>query len=258
MPVQTSRTPESRLRELKRIIPEVDRSSAIPTWAQVEKQMRVLISAIYDKGDQLPSESELAELFDVSRVTVRRAIGDLVLDGTLVRRQGSGTFVKRPISTIEHNLGLTSHWTGRLEEQGHQASSEEIERSLEASIPLDFVPEKQLQVGEEYLRISRLHAADGKAIGFVDSWIDVDVVPEALTIELEKGSLSKAFQKHGVNLVSAGVSLSLDYVTKTEADLINLSIGDPVFVVMETTKRDDKVAYISRTLWNANRVRFWL
>ena len=243
MPVQTSRTPESRLRELKRIIPEVDRSSAIPTWAQVEKQMRVLISAIYDKGDQLPSESELAELFDVSRVTVRRAIGDLVLDGTLVRRQGSGTFVKRPISTIEHNLGLTSHWTGRLEEQGHQASSEEIERSLEASIPLDFVPEKQLQVGEEYLRISRLHAADGK---------------EALTIELEKGSLSKAFQKHGVNLVSAGVSLSLDYVTKTEADLINLSIGDPVFVVMETTKRDDKVAYISRTLWNANRVRFWL
>lgn len=249
---------DPRLEDLSKLIPEIDRASVIPTWAQVEKNLRVLIAAVYSEGDQIPSEEELATIFGVSRVTVRRAIGDLVLDGTLVRRQGAGTFVRQPISTIEHNLGLTSHWTGRLEEQGHQANSTEIERVENSPAPLDFVPRGRVDLQKDYLRIRRLHSADGKAIGFVDSWIDLDVVAEARAIELEKGSLSKALAEQGIHLTPTGVSLALGSVSKEEADLLALNVGDPVFILMETTLRDERVAYVSRTVWNAARVRFWL
>src|SRR5207302_949049 len=46
-------------------------------------------------GDRLPTEPELAQLAGVSMITLRRAIGELVARGMLVRRQGRGTFVAR-------------------------------------------------------------------------------------------------------------------------------------------------------------------
>ncbi|MDN5697844.1 MAG: GntR family transcriptional regulator, partial [Rubrobacter sp.] len=47
-------------------------------------------------GEALPPERSLCEMFEVSRVTLRRALDELAREGYLVRRQGSGTFVARP------------------------------------------------------------------------------------------------------------------------------------------------------------------
>ena len=50
-------------------------------------------------GDALPAERDLADYANVSRVTVRKAVDDLVKDGLLARRQGSGTFVKASLGS---------------------------------------------------------------------------------------------------------------------------------------------------------------
>jgi len=57
-------------------------------------------------GSPVPSERELCEQFEVSRMTVRQAIDTLVVDGVLERHQGKGTFVAPP--KLDLQVRLTS------------------------------------------------------------------------------------------------------------------------------------------------------
>lgn len=83
----------SRPAELYRI----DRQEKLPLYAQIERNLRDLIqSGRLQPGQNVPPEWELAGLYGVSRLTVRRALDDLVRQAWLNRRHGVGTFVSRP------------------------------------------------------------------------------------------------------------------------------------------------------------------
>jgi DNA-binding GntR family transcriptional regulator len=79
---------------------QIVRASATAMYAQISNQILQQIQAgIYKPGDKLPTEPDLMRVYDVSRITVRRAVSDLVERGILTTRQGKGTFLKAsPIS----------------------------------------------------------------------------------------------------------------------------------------------------------------
>ena len=65
-----------------------------PLYLKLRQTLEEAISSgRLNHGDALPPERDLAEYANISRVTVRKAVDDLVKDGLLVRRHGSGTFV---------------------------------------------------------------------------------------------------------------------------------------------------------------------
>lgn len=53
----------------------------------------------YKPGDKIPSEPQLVNTYEISRVTVRNAIQQLVNDGVLIKKHGKGTFVKSAVYT---------------------------------------------------------------------------------------------------------------------------------------------------------------
>jgi len=70
----------------------LDRRSPVPLYYQLKEIFRSWITAgKFDSGGRFPSESELQERFGVSRMTVRRALSELVHEGFLVREQGRGS-----------------------------------------------------------------------------------------------------------------------------------------------------------------------
>ncbi len=73
-------------------IPEHGR---VPRYYAVKVELLAVIAEL-GEGAVLPAERELCERFEVSRATVRQAVGELVLEGRLSRRQGSGTYVAGP------------------------------------------------------------------------------------------------------------------------------------------------------------------
>ena len=73
-------------------IPEHGR---VPRYYAVKVELLAVIAEL-GEGAVLPTERELCERFEVSRATVRQAVGELVLEGKLSRRQGSGTYVAGP------------------------------------------------------------------------------------------------------------------------------------------------------------------
>ncbi|MCI9670543.1 MAG: GntR family transcriptional regulator [Lawsonibacter sp.] len=67
----------------------------LPLYYQIEKYMREkILGNEWPVGTQIPTETELMELFSVSRATLRQAVGNLCNEGLLERLQGRGTFVK--------------------------------------------------------------------------------------------------------------------------------------------------------------------
>ena len=96
-------TSTSRIFDLERF----NQSGGAPLYGLVKRLVRNAVTAgeLRD-GDQIPSERDVAEALHISRVTVRKAFSDLVADGVLVQRRGSGTYVNAPMKRIEHTRPL--------------------------------------------------------------------------------------------------------------------------------------------------------
>mgnify|MGYP003422710141 CR=1 FL=1 len=71
------------------------RDTAIPKYVEVKRSIiQDINDEVFRVGEMIPSERELIELFDVSRITVRKAVSELENEGYLYKIQGKGTFVK--------------------------------------------------------------------------------------------------------------------------------------------------------------------
>src|SRR5205085_10814598 len=89
------------------VLPKLDESSSQPLYQQLQRALREAIeNGVIGADDALPPERDLAEMLSVSRITVRKAVDELVEEGLLIRKQGSGTFVS---NRVEKNFAkLTS------------------------------------------------------------------------------------------------------------------------------------------------------
>lgn len=95
---------------------KLDKQSPIPRYYQLAELIREQVQrGDYQPGEQLPSVQELADQAEISRMTARQAVDLLVRDGTLVVRQGAGTFVAEPklVSDGIHLLGFTESMARR-------------------------------------------------------------------------------------------------------------------------------------------------
>ncbi|MGX6998237.1 GntR family transcriptional regulator [Caballeronia sp. KNU42] len=71
--------------------------SAAPLYARLKEVLRArILDGTYPPHGQMPSEHELCAMFEVSRITVRQALGDLQKEGLLFKIHGKGTFVSKP------------------------------------------------------------------------------------------------------------------------------------------------------------------
>ena len=88
---------------------KLDAKTPVPLYEQLKNLLQSQISSgVYSIGERLPAEAELCAKYEVSRVTVRRALDDLVADGALERRQGKGTYVAPIKSHIQMKAFDTS------------------------------------------------------------------------------------------------------------------------------------------------------
>ena len=131
MTLVSSTTPmpgkESGSTRLSRAVGPLAQSSNLPLYQQLQRALRAAIDRrILDSDDALPAERDLAEEFGVSRITVRKAIDGLVNEGLLVRRQGSGTFVR---GRVEKNFSMLTSFSEDMRARGRNPRSEWLKRA---------------------------------------------------------------------------------------------------------------------------------
>src|SRR5687767_4664008 len=112
------RSPEGeiRLSTLAETLRPLDATSSLPLYQQLQRTLREAIQRrVLGPDDALPAERDLAVEFDVSRITVRKAIDGLVSEGLLSRRQGSGTFV---CARVEKNFSKLTSFSEDMRARG--------------------------------------------------------------------------------------------------------------------------------------------
>src|ERR1700749_1554215 len=109
------------LTPLSQTLGRLDEPSSLPLYQQLQRALRQAIETrLLSPEDALPPERDLATDFNVSRITVRKAIDGLVNEGMLVRRQGSGTFVR---ARVEKNFSKLTSFSEDMRARGRNPRS---------------------------------------------------------------------------------------------------------------------------------------
>ena len=138
---------------------KLDMNAETPLYMQLKEAIKAAIKdGTYPDNEKIPTEIELSEYYDVSRITVRRAVEELCQENYLVKRQGKGTFVKsRKIQRkMEHLLGFAD----ACKANGCIPSRLVVKRSV---IELSDEDAKTMNVpaGAKAVLIERIDLADG-------------------------------------------------------------------------------------------------
>ncbi|MDR5818287.1 GntR family transcriptional regulator [Caballeronia sp. LZ033] len=98
--------------------PAVFPDSPVPLYAQIKDTLRTgILDGRYPPHSRMPSESELQAMFDVSRITIRQALGDLQKEGLIFKVHGKGSFVSQPRAF--QNVTSLQGFAEAMSEGGH-------------------------------------------------------------------------------------------------------------------------------------------
>ncbi len=184
-------------------------------------------------GDQLPTEPALCQEYGVSRITVRRAVDDLLRDGLLVREQGRGTFVTEPRYTQQVRETFTDTVTGFFRQQADlgrtvttRVLASRIVRNPDASTALGLSP------ADDLLELERLRFVNGRLHQHVVTSMLASRFRDLLHEDLTQGSLfDRLHSAYGVTLVQNDLLVRLDRPTGAIARALGVEDGTVVLAI---------------------------
>jgi GntR family transcriptional regulator len=211
---------------------EIERASALPLYAQVKQRLQREIEAEMKAGDALPTEGDLERRFGVSRITIRRALDELVSEGVIVRQQGRGTFVRQP--RIAQELPQLISWSEQMRALGYEPGSihsevELVEPSSELRSALAMLP------GEMLVLVRRLRSTNGEPVCIMSNYLPEKLVPGLDREGLLGDSLYATLAAHGIVPVSAEDRVEARPASEWEAGMLGVPAWSPLLQVTRVT-----------------------
>lgn len=128
-------------------------------------------------GEALPSERELAARLDMSRVTVRKAVQDLVREGVLVQRHGSGTYVAPQPNRVEQSLSQLTSFTEDMARRGMTVRSIWLDRGIYPPSPEETIV-LGLSATDAVARIARLRLSGDMPLAIERAALSSRILPD--------------------------------------------------------------------------------
>jgi GntR family transcriptional regulator len=149
-----------------------------PLYLQLKRSIEDAVArGVIKPGDALPSERDLAQKVDVSRVTVRKAVQHLVRDGILVQRHGSGTFVASQTHRVEQSLSQLTSFAEDMARRGMDVRSDWLDRGVYEPSPEETVV-LGLSSGERVARVARLRISGGTPLAIERAALSSTILPD--------------------------------------------------------------------------------
>jgi GntR family transcriptional regulator len=159
---------------------ERDARAPSPLYVQLaQKLAHAIRERRYQPDEALPSERALSESLQLSRVTARKAIDQLVEQGLVVRRRGSGNYIA---PRLEQPLSRLTSFSEELNERGFRPSSRWLARGF-AAASADEQLSLGLASGSRVARLVRLRLADDVVMAYEVSVLPENVLPDPTRVE---------------------------------------------------------------------------
>ena len=203
-------------------------------------------------GDALPSERDLATRVDVSRVTVRKAVLQLVNDGVLVQRHGSGTFVA-PQTRVEQSLSQLTSFTEDMARRGMAVSAEWLDRGLYLPSPEETVT-LGLSPDDQVARISRLRLTGDVPLAIERASLSARILPDPTAIE---DSLYRYLDKSGNRPIRAIQRIRAANLGEEDAELLRVPAGSAGLNIERTSYlASGRVIEFTRSIYRGDKYDF--
>lgn len=207
----------------------LDASSPLPLYHQLaERLFDAIRTGRYAPGERIPSEHELASEYNLGRPTVRQATDTLIQRGVLVRKRGSGTYVRSVPAQVD--LFSLAGTLVSFEKRGLALRSE-LERPRQEVIDEVGHP----LCGREAVRIRRLTHVDSEPVLFEEFDFDAARFPGLARLPLKGHSLSEiAERRYRMRPQSADQSFRVVTLRRDHAQRLALPVGSPILQVERT------------------------
>lgn len=191
--------------------------------------------SVYREGEPIPSEDQLCQSFGVSRITVRRAVADLVEEGCLEKRLGRGTFVRQSAAKPRSRGGST--FTESLAKRAKQTKVAVLEVSRR-SPPPHAATAMGLAEDAQVVYASRLRSISGVPLLFVDSWVMPEYADAITGDALEGRSITELLLSQGVRFRYVTEEISAVAADPHVAASLHVQVGSPLLCVARLVSKD--------------------
>jgi GntR family transcriptional regulator len=228
-----------------------------PVYIQIKD---VLIEKInsgeFKIGSQLPSERDISETYNISRMTARNALTQLVDLGYAYRVKGKGTFVRYP--NIERDFVKLSGFAQMLKSKGIKPSNKIVKSGIiEADKKVASLLETT--IGTKVYEIVRIRYGDSIALAMEYSYLPVSLFENLLQYDFENNSLYKVIEEvynHKLKYSKQWIKITTLY--KNEAKIFNVKEHTPAFLLESISyDLDERVVEATRSLNIGDRTTFY-
>lgn len=217
-------------------------SALLPAYYQIKQTIKNwILNKEFNPGEKIPSENELGEKFNVSRLTVRQAISQLVQEGFLISKRGEGTFV----TPNEHLIGSFSlEFTGFMDDLFYQISKCKTKSVKINRIPVPKVIKEKLELsnsGEEVIQIKRVRFLNDKPFNYTINYLPFDIGRRITEKELFRKPLLQIMEQDlGIQFTEAFQTIEASFADQEVSEQLGIVSGSPILLVeriMYTKKR---------------------
>lgn len=243
----------------------LDRNSSAPLYEQLKNDIqKKIISGDLKPEDQIPSERELVEKYNVSRITVRQAINLAEREGLVRRVHGVGTFVAQP--KIQQELSSLNNFQSTLMQQGLIASTKLHNSQTVAS---DFHLSRLLNIPvmERVINLELIGCGDNSPIVYYNSYFSFSVGEKMKKAAEDALDLGQPFSTLDLYKMDQTLEYSPTHVEQTFeaqaadsllADILEVKEGFPLFRVSSIVYQDQTPLEYKETYYRGDKYKFFI
>lgn len=238
---------------------KVSKDKPTPVYHQLKEILREMIkNNALRSGERIPTERELCDIHDISRMTARRAVNDLVNEGLLYREQGKGTFVAEPEPKLKQELSQLHGFTDEMEAKGLDTESKilsyavkEVTKEIREHLQ---IPEEETEI----IAIKRLRIVEQTPLAIENVWVPRELCPDLTQEILEGGSLYNLFEEqYNYQLDYARQTVEPTLVNEEESKLLNLSPETLALLFRRTTYlTDDRIIEYTKSIYRSDEYKY--
>ena len=206
-------------------------------YMQIAAHFRQLINAQrLLEGDQLPTDEEVGRLFNVSRITARQAMSELVQSGYIERIQGKGTFVR--VRKADMQLNCLKGFTEEMQAYGLKTFSR-LHSYEVVSCPADVAQRLRVDNGSKLHCLVRVRYAGDIPMAIEQVMMPFYLCPELEEMNLEGSLYHQLLERKGWQPVRASQNIEAGLVNHEYAGLLRLREGSPALVFERVSYLED-------------------
>jgi len=232
-----------------------DGALPLPLYHQVAGILRQRVAnSEHLAGQRLASEDELAAEFRVSRATIRQAVAALVAEGIVVRKQGSGTYIRERPQAM-----LSQRFRGSLADlirESHAASPRDIEIEHDQAISPTIAAALELERPVATV-VRRIRTMGDEPFSYTITYLPSDVGSFLTTEALTRAALMEVLIEGGIQLASATQSIRAQLADAELAERFGVGLGAAALYVERVVRdRHERPVEFVRSWYRGDRYEY--